>query len=285
MKFAYSTSIYRLRALSEAIEGIARAGFCAIELITERPHAFPEDMTATHISALNQNLDQLKMKVSNLNGCGVMTSSEPGSPSWIEENWQPREIRIRYVLDCMRMAAAMGVPCVTTEGAGILPSTMNRNDGVRLFVANLQRVLPLAAKLGVKLLVQPGPGLLIETSDHVLELLKQMDFNEWLGINFDPGHFFCVDEDPCESWEKLKKYILHVHLDDIPPDRNHRHIQLGEGIMDIPGFLKCVQESDYDGYITIKLDSYEQRPEEVVLASAEYLREKGFLPERIEPCV
>ena len=285
MKFAYSTSIYRLRALSEAIESIARAGFCAVELIAERPHAFPEDMTATQISTLNQSLGELKIKVSNLNACGATTPGEVGGPSWIEENWQPRETRIRYVLDCMRMAAAMGVASVTTEGAGILPSTMNRSDGMRLFAANLHRVFPLAEKLGVKLLVQPGAGQLIETADHMLELLKEVDFNAMLGISFEAAHFCCVDEDPCQSWEKLQKYILHVHLDDVSPDRNHRHIQLGEGIMDIPGFLRCVEESGYEGYVTIKLDGYEQRSDETVLASAEYLREKGFLPANVEPCL
>jgi sugar phosphate isomerase/epimerase len=284
MKFAYSTSIFRLRALSEAIEGIARAGICAVELIAERPHAFPEDMTATQISALSLDIEQRKMKVVNLNACGVTTPGEVNSPSWIEENWQPRETRIRYVLDCMRMAAAMGVPHVTTGGAGVLPSTMNQQDGVRLFVANLQRVLPLAAKLGVKLLVQPEPGMLIETSDQVMHLFNEVDFNEALGIDFDPVHFYCTGEDPCEAWKKLKKYILHVHLEDVAEDRNHRHIQLGEGAMDIPQFLGCVRESGYDGYVTVKLDAYEQRPEEAVLASAEYLRAKGFLPENVEPC-
>lgn len=288
MKFAYSTSIFHLRPLSEAIEGIARAGFCSIELIAERPHAFPDDMTATQISFLNQILEQHKLKVSNLNACGAASSGEAQNPSWIEEQWQPREIRIRYTLDCMRVAAAMGIATVSTQAAGALPSTMTQRDGVRLFVANLERVLPLAKKLGVRLLIQPGPGLLIETSDQVLELIEELrsfnEWNEWFGINFDAGHFFCAGEDPCEAWEKLKKYVLHVHLEDIGQDRKHRHIQLGEGIMDILGFLRCVEKSGYQGCIAIKLDSYEQRAEEVVLGSAEYLREKGFLPEKIEPC-
>lgn len=285
MKFAYSTSIFRLRPVSEAIDSIARAGFCGIELIGERPHAFPEDMTATHIAVLNQSLEERKMKISNLNACGTTISGEVCSPSWIEENWGPRETRIRYTLDCMRMAAAMGAPYVTTEAAGVIPSTMNRRDALRLFVANLERVLPLAKKLGVRLLLQPEPDLLIETTDHVLELFNELSITDSLGINFDPGHFFCAGEDPCEAWSKLKAYIFHVHLADIPADRKHLHTQLGEGVMDIPGFLLCVQESGYEGYISIELDSYEQGPEEMVSASAAYLREKGFLPAGSEPCI
>jgi len=285
MKFAYSTGIFRLRPLSDAIDSIARAGFCAIEVIAERPHAFPEDMTAGNIATLNQSLEQRKIKISNLSAFGGCITGEHHSPSWIEEDWQPRETRIRYTLDCMRMAAAMGIPYVTTGAAGIIPSTMNRRDAVRLFMANMERVFPVAKRLGVKLLIQPGPDLLLETSDHVLEFLNEVSFNESLGINFDGGHFFCAGEDPCESWEKLKKHTCHVHLGDVPADRKHHHVQLGEGATDIPAFLRCVEESGYAGYVTIHLDSYDQGPEEIVLASAGYLREKGFLPGAAEPCV
>lgn len=282
MKFAYSTSIYRLRPLSEAIEGIARGGFCAIELIAERPHAHPEDMTALQVATLGQVLEKKKLKICNLNGCGASTSGDVRSPSWIEEDWELRERRIRYTLDCMRMAAAMGIPYVSTEAAGVIPHTMNRTDASRLFVANLHRILPLAKKLGVQLLLQPEPGLLLEDSKQTLEFLKEMGFHATLGINFDAGHFFCAGEDPCDAWEKLKSRVFHVHLEDIPASREHRHTQLGEGAMDIPGFLQCVEKSGYEGYVTVKLDAYEQCPDDMVTASAEYLRREGFMPPRAE---
>lgn len=275
MKFAYSTNIFRLRPLAEAIEGIARAGFCAIEILAERPQAFPEDMTAAQIALLQQNLDQRKMKISSLNACNAGQTAESRGPSWIEEDWKPREVRIRHTLDCMRMAAAMGIPHVVTVGAGGIPSTMTRFDAVRLFVANLQRILPLARKLGIRLLVQPEPGNLIETTEHVLELLKELDYDDRVGINFDVGHFFCVNEDPCEAWKTLKPYSRHVHIGDIPADRRHHHVQLGEGALDVARFLECVEESGYEGYLTIKLEAYDQQPEEVVTASAAFLRSIG----------
>lgn len=277
MKFGYSTSVYRFRPLSEAMEGIARAGFCAVELITDRPHAFPEDLTAAQITSLNECLQERKLKVCNLHGAAVTALGEGPGPSWLEEDWQDREKRIRYTLDCMRLAAAMGVPHVSTGGGGPIPETMNRMNALRLMVANLQRIMPLCKKLGVKLLIQPQPRDLIETSEHALELLKELELNECLRINFDVGHLFCVGEDPCEAWGKLKAYVAHVHLEDIPANRDHRHVQLGEGIVDIVGFLKCVEESGYTGCVTIKLDAHDQRGDDVVLASAKYLKDKGYM--------
>jgi len=284
MLFAYSTSIYRFRPLSEAIEGIARNGFCAVELIADRPHALPEDLKAAEITALRQCLDQRKMKITNLNSCVVTALGDARNPSWLDEDWMQRETRIRYTLDCVRMAAAMGIPYVSTKAGGVIPSTMNFKDAWRLFVADLHRVIPIVKKLGVKLLLQPEPGSLVETSEQTVDLLKEFEFDPFLGINFDPGHFFCVGEDPCEAWDKQKSHVLHVHLEDIPDGLAHRHIQLGDGIMDIPAFLGCVKESDYQGYVTMKLDFYDQQAEEVIAASAAYLREKGFMPSSAETC-
>ncbi|MCK8601187.1 sugar phosphate isomerase/epimerase family protein [Desulfoferrobacter suflitae] len=284
MNFAYSTNLFRSRPLSEAIESISKAGFCTIELMADRPHAFPDDLSAARTAHLNQCLTEQKMRVCNLNSAIVTAISDIHNPSWLEEDWQHREARIRYTLDCLRLAAALGIPCVSTNAGGEIPETMNQEEAFRLFVANMHRVLPLAGKLGVKLLIEPEPGLLIETSEQMLRFLKELEFNEFLSINFDAGHFFCLGEDPCQSWEKLRCYVTHVHLDDIPANRSHRHVQLGEGDLDIPALLRSIEASDYRGHVTVRVDSYDQKPEEIVAASAEYLREKGFMSKRDEAC-
>lgn len=284
MRFAYSTNVFRSRPLSEAIDAIAKAGFCAVEIVADRPHAFPDDLSAPEIAQLSQCLTERKMKVCNLNSSLVTALPDVYNPSWLEEDWQQREMRIRYTLDCLRLAAAMGIPHVSTNAGGEIPETMNQAEAFRLLVANMHRVLPLARKLGVKLLIEPEPGFLLETSEQALELLKELEFNEYLGINFDVGHFYCVGEDPCHSWEKLKCYIAHVHLDDIPASRSHRHTQLGEGAVDLAALLHAVKNSDYQGYVTVRVDAYEQKAEEIVVASANYLREHGFLPTGDDAC-
>lgn len=282
MRFAHSTNVFRSRPLAEAVDGIAKAGFCGVEIIADRPHAFPDDLTAPVVAELNRCLTEKKLKVCNLNSSLVTGMAEVYNPSWLEEDWQHRETRIRYTLDCLRLASIMGVPSVSTSAGGEVPETMNQQDAWRLLVANVHRVLPLAARLGVKLLIEPEPGLLLETSEQALEFLKELEFHESLGINFDAGHFYCVGEDPCRSWEKLKCYVAHVHLDDVPASRSHRHTQLGEGAVDIPALLAAIEASAYQGYVTVKVDAHEPKPEEIVLASANYLRELGFMRKRDE---
>jgi len=284
MKFAYSTRIFRLRPLSEAIEAISEAGFCAAELLADRPHAFPEDLKGAEITALNECLQRRKLKITNLNSCVSSVLGDSYHPSWIEEDWREREKRIRYTLDCLRLAAAMGIPSVSTGAGGRIPDSMDYREAWRLFLANMHRVTPLAKRLGVKLLIQTDPELLLKSSGELISFLEELEFVESLRVDFNVAHVVCAGEDPCAAWERLHPFVSHVHLCDVPENRSHRHIQLGEGVVDIPGFLRCLMETGYEGYVTIELDSHERDAEEMVSHSAQYLREQGFLSSEPGPC-
>ena len=280
MKFACSTGIFRGRPLAEALEGIAQGGFTAVEIVADRPHAFPDDFNAARLAAVNEILGRHKLKVCGFNSCVVTSMPDSHNPLWIEEDWESRERRLKYTLDCMRMAATMGVPRVVTLAAGSLSMFMNREEGLRLFAAYLKRVVSPARKLGVRLLIEPEPGMLLETAEQTLEFLNDPAFEKEFGICFDVGHFFCAGEDPCAAWGKLNSQVECIHLSDISSNRSHRHIQLGEGDMDLPRFLHCVNESGYSGPVVVKLDSYDQRTGEIVAGAAGYLRKHGFMAVR-----
>ena len=277
MKFAYSTSLFRFHPLSEALESIADAGFRGVELMADRPHAFPKDFTASQITDLIECMARRRLRVCNLNSAVVTSLGDSQGPSWTDRDMQKRDKRVQYTMECLRLATALGIPSVSTEpGGSPVPEMAARLGTWELLAANIRRVLPLAEKLGVPLLIQPEPGTLLASSDDIKMFLKDLGYAGYLKVNFDAGHFFCAGENPCDSYEKLREYVAHVHLEDIPANRGHRHIQLGEGVMDISGFLQCLKESGYDGYVTIKLDAYDRRAEEMVAASAHYLEEKGF---------
>ncbi len=280
LKFAYSTSVFRLRSLEDAIEGIERAGFTGVELIADRPHVFPDDMSAARVTELIRFLAQKKLQISNLNSALVTTAyGEQKSPSWIAEDADEREKRIRYTLSCLRMAAAMGIPHVSTDtGPGIISESLSLFEALDLYVGQMSRILPVAKKLSVHLLLQPEPDSLVQGTEDVLDMMRRLRNHEYVGINFDAGHFYCVGEDPCDAYEALRKYVYHVSLADMPLNQSHRHIQLGDGGMDISRFLNCLMASNYLGYVTIKLDSHDQRADKVAMASAQYLRERDFMP-------
>jgi protein FrlC len=285
MKFAFNTRILRFHPLADAIDLVAKAGFCAVELMADRPHAFPDDLTAEKLSALNVCLSERKIKVSNLDAGTVTSLVEPHNPSWVDEDWQKREQRIRYTLDCIRLAAAMGVSQVSTQGGGPIPQGTTHRESWRVFVATMHRVLPLARKLNVQLLIQPSPEMLIETSDHLLELLAELDHHESLRVTFDVVHLYCAGEDPVNTWDKLKDHVGLVRLSDAAEDRSHVHVQLGDGELDLPIFLHKIQESGYQGFVVVQPDGSEQRADKIVYGAATYLQDIGFMTRHTDYCL
>jgi sugar phosphate isomerase/epimerase len=133
-----------------------------------------------------------------------------------------------------------------------------------------------AEAVGVDVLVEPEPDLLIETTDEFLDLMERVD-SDRVGCNFDAGHLYCVGEDPAEMVDRLAPYTGHYHLEDIPADRRHEHTQLGDGAMDIEGFLEAVDATGYDGFVTVELYPYEETAVETARDAAAYLRERGWL--------
>ena len=113
-------------------------------------------------------------------------------------------------------------------------------------------------KQKVKILVEPEPGLLLENSNEFLQFIKNFD-SEYIGLNFDIGHFVCVDEDPSELVFKLANYIHHFHLADIK-NKIHNHLIPGLGSINFKKIIKSINEIGFDGFITVELYPYKDNP-------------------------
>ena len=117
-----------------------------------------------------------------------------------------------------------------------------------------------AEKMGVPLLVEPEPGLLIETADQFLEFMRHIE-SPAVGLNFDIGHAYCVGDEPAETIPRVARYIRHFHLEDIAATRVHHHLVPGEGAIDFAATLRAIQAIGYDGWITIELYPYVDDPD------------------------
>ena len=105
-----------------------------------------------------------------------------------------------------------------------------KEKDLKIFETGIKKLIPLLEQTKVKLLIEPEPNLLIENSDQFLEFMKRID-SDFIKLNFDIGHFFCVKEDPANLILKLEQFIEHVHLEDISKDRVHNHLIPGHGVI------------------------------------------------------
>jgi hypothetical protein len=115
-------------------------------------------------------------------------------PSFIEPDPNYRRIRIDHTRRALSLCAELGAPHVTTEPGGPIAPGQTRQEAIDLFVEVLKPLAEHAHKEGVLLLIEPEPGLLIETTDQYLEVAGRVDAPS-IGLNFDVGHAFCMGED------------------------------------------------------------------------------------------
>ena len=275
MQFGFSTNAFREYQLEEAIEEIADAGYDGVEILLDEPHLYPPNATDAEVERVLEVLDENDIAISNANAFMLTAIEGFHHPSYIEPDEDYRRKRIDYTLAALETAADLDHDYISIEPGGPIPDDKSREWAMDTFVESLEEVIPTAEDVGVDLLVEPEPDLLIETSDQFLDLLERVD-SERVKCNFDAGHFYCVGEDPAELVEPLWDATVHYHLEDIPADRTHEHTQLGDGAMDLDAFLEALEDRGYDGFVTVELYPYEETPVETARDAMAYLEERGW---------
>ena len=270
MVFGYSTNAFKKFSLTESIEKIARIGFKGVEILGDRPHLYPPDFDASQLARLNQVLEKNDMKLTNLNSFTLFAVGDTYLPSWIEPDKDRREIRIRHTLDSLKVAKQIGCPNISIPPGGPLDG-LARSQAMQLFHQGLEQVVSLAEELGVMILVEPEPDLMIETTAQFKQFIKDVQ-SKAIGLNFDIGHFFCVGEDPKRAFEELFQWVGHIHIEDIDSNREHNHLIAGRGGIDFKAVCTSIAQLDYKGDISLELYTYQDIPEEAGKESLEYLR-------------
>jgi sugar phosphate isomerase/epimerase len=272
MRLAFSTNAYLNHSFAETCRRLAEIGYRGVEIMADVPHAWPAYLLPEQKDGIRAALQKHRLKISNVNAFMMHAVNDPRQkywhPSWIEPDANYRQIRIDHTTRALTLAKELGAPCITTEPGGPLEGRPWK-DCLKLFVEMLKPVVAHAEKVGVPLLVEPEPDLLIETADQYLEFAEHFD-TPFLGLNFDIGHFYCVKDDPAATVRKLAPLIRHVHLEDIAATRVHHHLIPGEGVIDFAGTLAALKEVGYQDWVTIELYTCHENPD----AAAKTARER-----------
>lgn len=168
-------------------------------------------------------------------------------------------------------------------------------DGWRVFAAAADDLARrVRDETGVRTVVHPHLGTLVETGGEVRELMARTD-PDLVGLCLDTGHWrFGTGEDPVDAVREFGDRIWHVHFKDAEPavmEQSRRagwhglestghgvFCELGRGCVDFPGVLGALREVGYDGWIVVEQDVLPGmgEPRESARRNREYLRSIGL---------
>lgn len=261
MIFGYSTNAFVKFSLKDSLERIAGLGFKGAEILCDRPHLYPEDYDDAALKSIKDALAANGLTPTNLNSFTLFAVGDTYLPSWIEPKPERRNIRVQHTLSCLKTARFLECDNISIPPGGPLPKGMSRQEAERLFHKELDKVIPLAEELDVRLLIEPEPDLLMERSSEFKPFVREIQSTA-VGLNFDIGHFYCAGEDPSAAFEELFEWTGHIHIEDIAPNRVHNHLIPGLGAIDFSSVFGAMKRLDYQGHISLELYPYVDRPEE-----------------------
>jgi sugar phosphate isomerase/epimerase len=275
VRLAFSTNAYLKYPFAEAAQRIASAGYEGLELLADVPHAWPAGLLDVQKREILRAMEQTGLVFSNINAFMMNAVNDRRQPYWhpsfIEPEPHYRQVRIDHTRRALSLCAELGAPHITTEPGGPLLPGQSRREAIDLFVEVLKPLAQHAFDKGVLLLIEPEPGLLLETTDQYLEVAERLAAPS-IGLNFDVGHAYCVAEDLPRSIAKLAPHIRHYHLEDIAATRVHHHMVPGTGAIDFAEVIGAIRSTGYDGWLTVELYPFLDDPDGAARGALKVLR-------------
>lgn len=164
------------------------------------------------------------------------------------------------------------------------------DDGWSVLLARLDRIDALAAERGVRAVLHPHVGTMVETGEEVQRVLE----GSQVALCLDTGHLLVGGTDPAALSRQAPERIAHTHMKDVDAGlaaqvrsgrltyteavRRGMYRPLGSGDVDVEAIVGALQARRYDGWYVLEQDTIlaeEPRgegPVADVWASAEYLR-------------
>lgn len=105
-----------------------------------------------------------------------------------------------------------------------------------------------------------GPGDLVYPScESAYVLIKNMDAR--MGLCLDIGHTQRIQRDPSADLKDYFDRIFEIHMKDVTSsDSNGKAIEVGRGVIDIPGFLKNVIDKKFTGIVSFEYEKEDKDP-------------------------
>jgi sugar phosphate isomerase/epimerase len=117
-----------------------------------------------------------------------------------------------------------------------------------------------------------GPGdMVYPTPQSAYERIKDLDRR--VGLCIDIGHTQRAGVDPSESAQKFADRLMDVHIKDVSEARAEgTTVEIGRGVIDIPRFIRTLQNIRYKGIVSFEFEKDERDPLPGVAESVGYVR-------------
>ncbi len=233
-KVGFRTAGFHEWAIGRAIAELGRLGFDGVEMCLEHGDCRPEALTAGDAERLARLCADAGLEVASVS---------------YHADSECQDLRRANTVRAIELAPSFGTDVLIINGCRREPGREAEA------LTDLERVLDAlrlrAEALGVRVAIEPEPGLAVGSSEEMRQLINRVAW-PWLGVNLDVGHAFLTDRDVCESIRLLGPAIFHTHIEGMPAGE-HKHLLPGAGNLDLGAVFRALDQIGYQGYLTVDL--------------------------------
>ena len=242
-KLSYSLNSADLLPVEEVCNSLLSFGYSGVELSFQRDQFDPFQISETRAEELRKYFARALIKpVCISTATTKFLSSVPHEPSLINKDEKNRALRSALIGQGIKLAEMIGIPLVSfqsgylrDEHAGLPRATV-----LQTLTAEIKALLA-QIRGTVNLVIEPEPGMFIETIADARELISLVDDTRF-GLHMDIGHVFCTEDDYLETIRTFACDVKYIHIADIQEGFNLKY--QAASIADVGGLLNHESDSD-----------------------------------------
>ena len=224
--------VNKTMTLEQVLTFCADTGFAAVDPTAYYFPGYPTLPEDSYTYLIKRKAFRLGLDIS---GTGVRNDFTLPDPT-------RRKAEIELVRQWIGFAAKLGAPVLRIFAGKNVPAGHSRPEVTNWVVDAIGDCADYAAIQGVMLVLQNHADF-IETADHILDIMKQVN-SEWLAVNLDIGSFKIGD--PYAEIAKVAPLAATWQL------KENLFVNGQETETDLNRIVRIVRESGYKGYLPIE---------------------------------
>lgn len=217
IQLAYSTFGLTNLDFTDALVEVDKAGYDGVEISFHRDHFNPFNINDADLEQIRRQLDELRIKPA----C-VATASHffnplrPHDPSLMAPSLAGRKRRIDLIKRGIHVARKLGAPLVTFGSGFVRAEHLGKPeiDPWQLLVESIQEcVSEIRDDEDITLLIEPEPGMLIETMQEGLDIIEAVDSPRFR-LHIDMCHAYCSETDYVAALGQAAPMARYLHVSD-----------------------------------------------------------------------
>jgi sugar phosphate isomerase/epimerase len=273
-RIAYASSGLAGHRLFDALVLLRDLGYRGVLLTLDVPHLDPyDDEIIVQVDRAATLLERLDLAVVvETGGRYVLDRARKHQPTLLSESG--RRKRLDYLERAVRIARDLGAGVVSLWSGAKDAETAPAVADARL-EAGLEELLSEARRCGVRLALEPEPGMWIADVAAWHDLARRLGDPADLQLSLDVGHLLVTGEgDPAAIIRAEAARCGLVAIEDM--ERGvHEHLPFGEGDLDLPSVLAALAGSEYAGLVAVELGRHSHAGPELARKSRDLLRSLG----------